>query len=160
MRFSFDQLSRHQLSAGRILSSSFTFPLEFYPAIPTRSLPCRHLHGHHFHDRVLSWALLPFSTSGNSRSTLREPAQPATVRLQGLITLLTAYALEIRASFISHRQRSWDSPFGGTFPCRLPKFITSAEPTYRFTRRFFGCERTRPARRASISGSVPHGIAG
>lgn len=36
----------------------------------------------------------------------------ATVRLQGLVTLMTAYALETRAGFVSHRQRSWDSPFG------------------------------------------------
>jgi hypothetical protein len=40
---------------------------------------------------------------------------PATFRLQGLVTLLTAYSLESRAGFVSHRQRSWDSPFGG-FP--------------------------------------------
>jgi hypothetical protein len=38
---------------------------------------------------------------------------PATFRLQGLVTLLTAYSLESRAGFISHRRRSWDSPFGG-----------------------------------------------
>jgi len=37
---------------------------------------------------------------------------PATFRLQGLATLLTVYALRFRAGFISHRQRSWDSPFG------------------------------------------------
>jgi len=37
---------------------------------------------------------------------------PATFRLQGLATLLTAYALRFRAGFVSHRQRSWDSPFG------------------------------------------------
>jgi hypothetical protein len=37
---------------------------------------------------------------------------PATFRLQGLATLLTAYSLRSRAGFVSHRQRSWDSPFG------------------------------------------------
>jgi hypothetical protein len=37
---------------------------------------------------------------------------PATFRLQGLATLLTVYSLRSRASFISHRQRSWDLPFG------------------------------------------------
>jgi hypothetical protein len=40
---------------------------------------------------------------------------PATFRLQGLATLLTAYSLESRAGFVSHRLRSWDSPFGGLF---------------------------------------------
>jgi hypothetical protein len=34
-----------------------------------------------------------------------------------LVTLLTAYSLRSRAGFLSHRQRSWDLPFGG-FPSR------------------------------------------
>jgi len=51
----------------------------------------------------------------NPRSTDRGLSRPATFRLQGLATLLTAYSLESRAGFVSHRQRSWDSPFGG-FP--------------------------------------------
>jgi hypothetical protein len=51
------------------------------------------------------------------RSTSRGFCPPATVRLQGLATLLTASALRSLAGFISHRQRSWDSPFGG-FPSR------------------------------------------
>jgi hypothetical protein len=37
---------------------------------------------------------------------------PATVRLQGLATLWAVYALRARAGFVSHRRRSWDSPFG------------------------------------------------
>jgi len=37
---------------------------------------------------------------------------PATFRLQGLFTLLTASSLRFPAGFISHRRRSWDSPFG------------------------------------------------
>jgi len=37
---------------------------------------------------------------------------PATFRLQGLATLLTVCALRSRAGSVSHRQRSWDSPFG------------------------------------------------
>jgi hypothetical protein len=58
------------------------------------------------------------------RSTSRGRCLPATFRLQGLATLLTVYSLRALASFVSHRQRSWDSPFGasssrkvsGTFP--------------------------------------------
>jgi hypothetical protein len=50
----------------------------------------------------------------NRRSTDRELYLPAMFRLQGLITLLTAYALRSLAGFISHRQRSWDSPFGAS----------------------------------------------
>jgi hypothetical protein len=37
---------------------------------------------------------------------------PATFRLQGLVTLLTVYALRALAGSVSHRRRSWDSPFG------------------------------------------------
>jgi len=46
-----------------------------------------------------------------------------------LATLLTACALESRAGFVSHRRRSWDSPFGG-FPSReaLPAFRPEANP--------------------------------
>jgi hypothetical protein len=50
----------------------------------------------------------------------------AIFRLQGLTTLLTVYTLRSRASLVSYRQRSWDSPFGafssqkvtGSFPTR------------------------------------------
>jgi hypothetical protein len=46
------------------------------------------------------------------RSTCHGLYLPATFRLQGLATLLTAYSLRARAGFVSHRRRSWDSPFG------------------------------------------------
>jgi hypothetical protein len=49
------------------------------------------------------------------RSTCRGLRLPATFRLQGLATLLAVSSLRSRAGFVSHRQRSWDSPFGG-FP--------------------------------------------
>jgi hypothetical protein len=63
------------------------------------------------------------------RSTDHGLSLPATVRLQGLVTLLAACSLESRAGFISHRQRSWDSPFGG-FPSQevLPAFRPEASP--------------------------------
>jgi hypothetical protein len=53
----------------------------------------------------------------NPRSTARGHSPPATFRLQGLVTLLTSYSLKSRAGFLSHRRRSWDSPFEG-FPFR------------------------------------------
>jgi hypothetical protein len=53
----------------------------------------------------------------NPRSTSRGLRPPATFRLQGLVTLLAVSSLGFRAGFVSHRQRSWDSPFGG-FPFR------------------------------------------
>ena len=49
------------------------------------------------------------------RYAFRELCLLATFRLQGLATLLTVYSLRNRAGFVSHRQRSWDSPFGA-FP--------------------------------------------
>src|SRR5262249_7815300 len=66
--------------------------------------------------RHLSWTFVPFSTCRIRRSTLRRRSKPATVRVQGLATLFSAFARRIRAGFVSRRQRSWDSPFGA-FSC-------------------------------------------
>jgi hypothetical protein len=100
----------------------------------------------------------------NSRSTSRGRCRPATFRLQGLVTLLTVCSLESRAGFVSHRQRSWDSPFGGfasrkvsaTFPpgrthLSLARAFTSTEvPSRPREPRFLGphlpgapCDRRR-----------------
>jgi hypothetical protein len=51
------------------------------------------------------------------RSTFRGLCLPATFRLQGLATLLTVFSLRTPAGSVSHRRRSWDSPFGA-FPSR------------------------------------------
>jgi hypothetical protein len=48
------------------------------------------------------------------RATARGHCQPATFRPQGLATLSAAYYLRARAGFLSHRRRSWDSPFGAS----------------------------------------------
>jgi len=48
----------------------------------------------------------------NRGSTYRGFCLPATFRLQGLVTLLAVYSPQYRAGSVSHRQRSWDSPFG------------------------------------------------
>jgi len=48
----------------------------------------------------------------NRRSTCRELCLPAMFRPQGLVTLSTVCSLRSRAGFVSHRLRSWDSPFG------------------------------------------------
>jgi len=97
-------------------------PLEFHPAIPTRP-PQR------------SGPLMGFASLQhlrNPRSTSRGPSLPATFRLQGLATLLTAYALESRAGFVSHRQRSWDSPFGGVLSRKVSRPFGREKPTYRW----------------------------
>jgi hypothetical protein len=69
---------------------------------------------------------------GRIRGPLLASSEPlARFRLQGLVTLLTAYSLESRAGFVSHRRRSWDSPFGGfTFRERSRPFGRE-EPTCR-----------------------------
>jgi hypothetical protein len=48
----------------------------------------------------------------NRRSTCRGLSLPASFRPQGLVTLSTVSSLRSPAGFLSHRQRSWDSPFG------------------------------------------------
>jgi len=55
------------------------------------------------------------------RYAFRELCLPATFRLQGLVTLLTAYSLRSRAGFVSHRPRSWDLPFGAFSSWKVSK---------------------------------------
>jgi hypothetical protein len=86
----------------------FRSPLESTLANPSRPAAARQL---------LSWAPVPFSTRGLGDPLAAGFPGPATFRLQGLATLLTAYSLRAPAGFVSHRQRSWDSPFGA-FPSR------------------------------------------
>jgi len=62
--------------------------------------------------RLLSWTSAPFSTFRIEGPPHAGFCLPATFRLQGLATLLTAFSLRSLAGFVSHRQRSWDSPFG------------------------------------------------
>jgi hypothetical protein len=91
----------------------------------------------------------------NRRSTCRGLSQPARFRLQGLATLLTACSLQSRAGFVSHRQRSWDSPFGAFSSQEEPGLLPPSDPTYRFTCR---CSRRRsegPAQQASVPGIQP-----
>ena len=103
----------------------------------------------------------------NSRSTIREPSQLATFRLQGLVALLAFYSLESRAGFISHQLRSWDSPFGGIFSREVPETFQSGRTHVPLARRLFRRRNVRPARQASVSGFVPllvacrsHGVLG
>jgi hypothetical protein len=48
------------------------------------------------------------------KSTCGGFARGAAVRLQGLDTLVAVYSFRALAGFISHRRRSWDSPFGAS----------------------------------------------
>jgi hypothetical protein len=67
---------------------------------------------------------------GRIRGPLFASSEPlAQFRLQGLATLLTAFSLESRAGFVSHRRRSWDSPFGGFTSREESKPFGWEEPT-------------------------------
>jgi len=48
------------------------------------------------------------------KSTCAGFARADAVRLQGLVTLLAVYSFRAPAGFVSHRRRSWDSPFGAS----------------------------------------------
>jgi hypothetical protein len=108
VRFSLSGFRRLPVKvASQLLSSSFSFlesvTQQHLPDPPQRIRPSHGL-------------LLPKAHAG-SKIHFTRVCPPATVRLQGLVTLLTAYSLRSLAGFVSHRQRSWDSPFGG-FPSR------------------------------------------
>jgi hypothetical protein len=66
--------------------------------------------------RLLSWALVPFSTCRYRRSTCCEFAALTEFRLQGLVTLVAVCSLRCLIDLVSCRQRSWDSPFGAILP--------------------------------------------
>ena len=121
-------------------------PPEYYPANPSRPAGA---------DRLLSWASRPFSAQRNRRSTYHGLSIPATFRPQGLTTLSAACSLRARAGSVSHRRRSWDSPFGA-FPSRkVPPRFHEDEPTYCFACRFYRRRSTGPARQAAVSGLSP-----
>jgi hypothetical protein len=106
--FSLNGVRRSQFSFRSNPLFELRLLIESCPTIPSLPTAVRWL---------LSWASGPYSTSEDRRSTSRGFSQPATFRLQGLLTLLTAYSLRSRAGLISYQQRSWDSPFG-VFPSR------------------------------------------
>jgi hypothetical protein len=126
------------------LSSGFTFLQSF----PQQNLASR---------RSVPAALVDFRSLQHmqaSKVVSRRMCRSAAVRLQGLATLLTVSSLRCRAGFVSHRQRSWDSPYGAfstraalaAFPPKDdPHTVTPASNS---RRRSGG-----PARRAAVSRS-------
>jgi hypothetical protein len=98
--------------------------------------------------------LLPTAHEG-SKVHLTRVYRPATFRLQGLITLLAAFSLRSRAGSLSHRQRSWDSPFGGPPPERYPVCYHPETPTYRSPWQYSRRRSAGPARQGPVSGLCP-----
>jgi hypothetical protein len=61
----------------------------------------------------------------------------AEFRLQGLITLLAAYALEFLAGFVSHRQHSWDLTLRRQSPARVTETHRPGRTRLALPRRYF-----------------------
>jgi hypothetical protein len=78
---------------------------------PAKSMPRSNL-AHRPQSTGTSHGLWFPTAHEGSEVYLTRTRPPATFRLQGLVTLLAACSLQSRAGFVSHRQRSWDSPFG------------------------------------------------
>jgi len=98
----------------------------------------------------------PFPTAHEgSKVHFTQACRPASFRLQGLVTLMTAFSLRSRAGFVSHRQRSWDSPFGGPPPGRYPARFRPEGPTYRFPWQYSRRRSAGPARQGAVSGLYP-----
>jgi hypothetical protein len=73
---------------------------------------------------------------------------PASFHLQGLVTLLAVYSLRIPAGFVSHRRRSWDSPFGDLFLRKIIGVLPPDEAHIPFNQAVF----PPPKRRAGPKG--------
>jgi hypothetical protein len=91
----------------------------------------------------------------NHRSTSRGLCLPATFRLQGLATLLAAYSLRSRAGFVSHRQRSWDSPFGAFSFRKVSGPFPSGRTHLLFPLSVYPRRRHGPARQVAVPGFQP-----
>jgi len=108
--------ARSQLSKRYILSSSFAFLQSFAQRDLVR--PPQQAHTSH----GLSF---PSAHQDLAVHLPRALPQPATFRLQGLATLLAVYSRRARAGFVSHRRRSWDSPFGAFSSRKVPAAFAS-----------------------------------
>lgn len=84
--------------------SEFRCPSK-YTAVDTSRCICMHQH--------LSWTLFSLQHMSDLKVywSGRIPLLPS-FRLQGLLTLLTIYSLQILAGYFTFPQHSWDSPFG------------------------------------------------
>ena len=72
---------------------------------------------------------------------------------------MAACSLESRAGFVSHRRRSWDSPFGGFLPREVSPAFRLGRTHLPLAQRFFRRRSVRPARRAPVTGFTPPEVA-
>jgi hypothetical protein len=130
--FSLDGRCRLRLGKPTINSALRVYlPLEFHPANPSRRVATCQL---------LSWALAPYSTCEIEGLLFASLPGSLLFRLQGLVTLLAVYSLRSLAGFISHRQRSWDSPFEAFSSQEVSERFRWDAPTYCFAAMITGCK--------------------
>jgi hypothetical protein len=142
-----DGLLRSQLSDRCTLSSSFAFLQSVLQrALASRSRSASASHGLSF----------PSAHQDSAIHMPRVLPRPATVRLQGLVTLLTAFARRTRVGLVSCRRRSWDSPFGVFTSQKVSEAFPPGRTHIPFLRPLYQSQlRDRPARSAAVSGLQP-----
>jgi len=91
---------------------------------------------------------LRFPSAHQDPRSLPRVAMPAPLRLQGLVTLLAPSSPRVRASPVSCRRRSWDSPFGAFPLSRVSRHSCREGPTCR-SPGDISCRTRGPARKAS-----------
>jgi len=91
----------------------------------------------------------------NRRSTSRRLCLPASFRLQGLVTLVAASSLRFRAGFVSHRQRSWDSPFGAFSSRKVSDSFPDRKNPPTVSLVGIPVPKHRPARQVAVPGLLP-----
>jgi hypothetical protein len=76
--------------------------------------------------------LLPSAHASRKGPPPASLAQPASFRLQGLVTLLTAYSPRGLSGLVSSRQRSWDSSLRSVLLSQGSRRVsTTSEPACR-----------------------------
>jgi hypothetical protein len=85
-------------------------------------------------DRDSSHGLSLPTAHAESKVHLRKAYLPIAFRPQGLTTLSAVSSLRNLAGFVSHRQHSWDSPFGAFSSRKASGGFPPEEPTYRWLR--------------------------
>jgi len=146
VRFFHDGRPRIVVQAIRlILSSRWAFLQSLVQShLADRSQPVRSSHG----------LLFPSARAGFEGPLVVRVPHALPFRLQGLFTLLTVCSLRSLAGSLSHRQRSWDLPFGVILPVgcrhvsarRRPRTVSPA---------VVPDATVRPARQAAVSGRLP-----
>jgi hypothetical protein len=129
--------------AGQYLSSSLAFPLEYYPVTPTHPATA---------GRVLSWALIPYSTCGIAGPLTAGLAHPlrSTFRVwlpSWRLTPCDPLPVLFRTGSAHGIHPSEVSP-----PGRYPERYHPDEPTYRSTHRCSRRRSGRPAQQVPVSG--------